>query len=176
MKPYLALDIETTGINLEKSQVIQLAAVFVNPGQPELIYNKIIYHNVLQYGESFALGMNGWIFESMHKPGDIPVAYPEGAKSQWMDFIAMCSELSGGKITVAGKNVAGFDLPILKNNGFSVDQFKHRVIDVGTLYLPDFGYVPTLNEINKLNGREVVSHNALDDCYDVIAAINKKVL
>ncbi len=176
MKPYLALDIETTGINLEKSQVIQLAAVFVNPGQPDIIYNKIIRRDVLEYGESYALGMNGWIFEQMNNPKDILVESILDARLSWDRFIYECSRLSVGKITVAGKNVAGFDLPILKNNGFSVNSFKHRVIDVGTLYLPDFGYVPTLNEINKLNGREVVSHNALDDCYDVIAAINKKVL
>ena len=96
---------------------------------------------------------------------------PSGANSKFNDFI----ESLGLKrrVTVAGKNAGFFDLPIMQQNGFTFE-FKHRIIDVGSMYMTDFGYIPSLDEINKLNNRNVVSHNALDDCWDVVFAIRKK--
>ncbi len=59
-------------------------------------------------------------------------------------------------------------------NGFNLGARSHRAIDVGSLYLSDFGYVPSVSEINKLLDRSPVSHNALEDAWDVVYAIRNK--
>ena len=48
-------------------------------------------------------------------------------------------------------------------------------MDVGPMYYPDFGYVPCLGEINKITqGTNEVSHDALDDSFDVVMAVRHK--
>ena len=93
---------------------------------------------------------------------------------EWNDWITNLTN-EFGKLSVAGKNVAGFDLPILKMNGFDTSQFNHRCIDPGSLYFTEFGYVPNLGQINELTGRHAVMHDALVDAMDVVVAIRHKM-
>lgn len=172
MKPYLALDIETTGIDLKNSQVLQLAALYVD-GTERTEFNVLVDNGRWLTGEPFALQLNAWILkELVAKESRFTRATAYEAQIMFETFLKTVAPT--GKITVAGKNAAGFDLPILSNQGFSTERFSHRVIDVGTLYLTDFGYVPTLNEINTKLGRDAVAHDALADCKDVVAAIDAK--
>lgn len=97
-----------------------------------------------------------------------------------------------GKIQFAGKNVSGFDLPKIElflnsvspstpstplNHavpGHFMHKYNackmHRCIDTGSVYLNEFGYIPNLTEINKLNDRNEVAHTAIEDAIDVIVA------
>lgn len=169
-KPFLSLDIETTGLD-PHSQILQLAAVYVSPNQNNKEFKcNIKYSKII--GEPFALKMNAKLIEQMTIKDNGALTLEE-AIQQFNIFLTECELI--GRITVAGKNVAGFDIPILKNNGFDTSRFSHRVIDVGSLYFNDFGYVPTLTEINKLLGRNEVAHTALEDCYDVVISILEKV-
>jgi len=128
----------------------------------------------IKYGEPVALSMNKHTFEQISKQGISNQQYQ--AANNWLIFLNNCLKESKVKnLTVAGKNVAGFDIPILRNNGFKTDNFSHRVLDIGSLYLTDFGYIPNLNKVNELLGREPVSHDALTDCEDIVAAIEYKM-
>lgn len=176
IKKYLSLDIETTGLNKEKSLIIQLAARVVNEdltvSEP---FNILINHEEI-IGEPFALGLNGWIFKEItSKNCSYKVAHNNLTATIMFDEWINNHFNSKEKITVAGKNAATFDLPFLKHYGFNTGRFSHRVIDVGSMYLENFGYVPNLDEINKLLDRKSVTHNALDDVDDVIYAINNKL-
>lgn len=172
MKPYLAVDIETTGLDLNRSQVLQLAAIYVD-GQQTKEFNILVDNGPL-VGEAYALKLNGWILgELVAKTSNFTRQSKAAAIESFQAFLADVAP--SGRLTIAGKNVAGFDVPILRAQGFDVSRFSHRVIDVGSLYYPDFGYVPSLDEVNKKLGREAVVHDALADCQDVVTAIGYKV-
>jgi hypothetical protein len=183
MKPYLSIDVETTGINVDKVQILQLAAIW-DDGRPlnELAtFNCLVDNGYITYGEHYALQMNHSILERIaNKPvykaaseEGIPILTLEEAKFKFRTFVMSCN--NNKALFVAGKNAAGFDIPILKNNRFQTSLFKHRVIDPGSLYLPDFGHPPSLPEINQLLGLADVSHDALDDCFNVIKVIRHKM-
>lgn len=167
---FLALDIETTGLDLEKSEILQVAAIYVEPGKPDREFNVYIKKPVCYYAELPAIRLNAKTFEKIHECG---VSHVE-AETRFNKFIDSISD-TDPKITVAGKNAATFDIPLLKHWGFNVHQFSHRVLDVGSLYASDFGKIPNLSQINESLGRQPVSHDALDDCRDVVAAIRAKL-
>jgi len=87
-RPYIALDIETTGLNTRKAQVLQVAAVLddgVSPIEELDRINYVIKQDEINYGEPYALGMNAWIFQMIKDHKDkketrIPVV------NQWQVF------------------------------------------------------------------------------------------
>ena len=189
LKSYVALDIETTGLE-DGSQVLQVAAIFDDWKKPVsllearsfLVDNSDeVYNGKL---EPVALAMNSWIFEAIGdnkkvKSPHIIYQTPK-ARSIFREFLMDCyDELGGKSITFAGKNIGEFDLKHLRINGFFEGiprgVISHRNIDIGALYLPEFGYVPTQKEINQITGRKEVTHDALDDATDVVCAIRFKL-
>lgn len=167
---YLSLDIETTGLDKEKCQILQIAAVYMSGGK-EVARVNLYINQIIRYGEPVALAMNAKTLSKIAEKG--PDVYSEfDARACFRTFI---NSLPGEKIVVAGKNVATFDLPFLTTNQFYTERFSYRVMDIGPLYAPEFGYIPSISEINKLLGRPPVSHDALEDCLDVVAAIEAKV-
>ena len=84
------------------------------------------------------------------------------------------------KIKSCGKNFANFDGPWIRekipffNEYF---QFHHRVLDPGSMFV-DFKndeWIPDLKEcMVRSNVQGEVSHNALEDCYDLIKCLRTK--
>jgi oligoribonuclease (3'-5' exoribonuclease) len=172
--PYLSIDIETTGLDTQKVHVLQLAAIYDNGKAPEELptFNKVIKWPVITHAEEYAMNLNKKLLERAFKKQNIVSI--EQARAE---FVAWLGEIQpNGRFTAAGKNVQGFDMPILKNpvNQFSLRRFLHRALDPGSMYAEDFDHVPDLTEINRLTGRDAVSHNALDDAWDVVYAIRQK--
>jgi len=172
--PYLALDVETTGLDRARSHVVQLAAIYDNGGSVEKLstFNQIIRWPVITYGEWYAMTLNWGLLEKGWRDKTLPgVEDTKVLFSQFLDRVQ-----PRGKITVAGKNAAGFDIPILANpaNGFSLDRFIRRILDPGSMYAEDFDHIPDQGEINKALGRAAVTHDALDDCWDVVYAVRNK--
>ncbi len=173
--PYLSVDIETTGVDLERSHVLQLAAVY-DDGRPleELpTFNRVVRWKVITYGEEYAMNLNRHLLEKTFSVND---DYPTISAVQAAFGSFLYQVQPEGKITPAGKNVAAFDVPILKNptNGFAWRRFNRRALDPGSMYTEEFDHIPSLGEINKYLGREAVTHDALDDCWDVVHAIRHK--
>jgi hypothetical protein len=181
MKPYLVIDIETTGLSHD-SQVLQLAAVLDDGGPKDglLRFDTLIDNtpNPIKDYSAYALGLNGWIFKEIAagEKSAYKVTPVQVAKTAWADFLSECSSrINESRLYVGGKNVGSFDIPILKANGFSTDQFRHRIVDPGAMYFRHFGYVPSLDEINKKLGRVAVTHHAMDDCDDVVFAVRSEI-
>lgn len=178
MKPYIALDIETTGINPETSQIIQIAAVYDPDGITPITqlpkFDIAITNKGEIKGEPFALSMHSDLFKRIASGGKGTTSTTDTADGHFGMWL-LANGIATSKLTVAGKNAAGFDLPFLKMHGFKTERFSHRVLDVGPVYFPDFGYVPSLAEINKLTGRGEVQHDAYADCIDVIVALRAKL-
>lgn len=170
INPYISLDIETTGLNITKAQVLEVACVY-DDGVSEISqlpkFRKL-YLPVTDYYEYEAMAMHGDLLKELAELRKGKLKNTEESLHSWLSGV-----FKDRLITLAGKNIGGFDLTILKNNHISIPNYHHRIIDVGSMYYPLFGYVPSLDEINKLNGHAAVSHRALDDAFNVVQAIRK---
>lgn len=202
LRPYLSLDIETTGLDTEKSHVLQIGWVIDDGFSPRDQLKRgsvIIKESEIKYGEFFALGMNGWLFQEMSKKNPkYPVKTLGLAFSDLLDAIEQTSELAeafdkaegeskpSSKIQLAGKNVSNFDWPIICNNASrlfgTVDGpnhlkrlVDHRFIDVGAVFFEVFGKNPGFDKINKLIGWKDINHDALDDAVNVVVALRYRM-
>ncbi len=173
--PYLSIDIETTGLDRQKSHVLQLAAVYDTGKALEDLptFNRVIKWPVISHAEEYAMNLNKKLLERAFKKQNIgSITQVRKEFYDWLDKIAPVD----ARFTPCGKNLAGFDIPILENpvNQFFFRKFLRRTLDPGTLYADEFDHIPTLDEINKLTGRTAVSHDALDDAWDVVYAVRRK--
>jgi len=196
LKPYLSLDLEFTSLDPVHSQILEIGAVFddgVSPIDQLPTFRTFIYHHILEHVELEALPMNAELIKTVAGYSK-ELKHQLGPTTRLMDFEAWLRLMRSkyltdengkvGRVQVAGKNAAGADIPILKNNflryvGYEENitgQFTHRTLDVGSLYLDVFGENVTLGKINELTGRNAnVSHKALDDAFDVVYAIRHKM-
>lgn len=172
--PYLSLDIETTGLDTHRIHVLQLAAVYDNGKALEDLptFNQVIRWPVITYGEEYAMNLNRKLVAQAFRKEN--VFSLEEVQQDFDDFLQEVQP--HGRITAAGKNAGGFDMPTLRNpvNGFVLSRINHRILDPGSMFTEEFDHIPHLGELNELLGRKEVSHDALDDCWDVVHAIRYK--
>jgi oligoribonuclease len=204
---YISIDIETTGLDPLTCDVLEVGAYLEDTELVETRNGLSCFHKYLwkdnYRGEPFALAMNAGIFQKMlelKKKTDVD-AYHEvhnllirptqlwdhfgwwlyENRKQWagtpFDTDKALNWNHMPQIVVAGKNVAGFDIPFLKQIGGIFPRFHHRVIDPGMLYFDprNDNIPPDLKECKRRAGlSEAVSHEALDDAWDVIQLVRAK--
>jgi oligoribonuclease (3'-5' exoribonuclease) len=186
VKPYISLDIETTGLD-RISNILQIAMVYDDletPVKDLPKFNVKIFHNSFRYSEPFALAMNAKLIKEMSvgydKLGEGWV-HNQFAGESILRFMQQFTQDNTEKIVFAGKNVASFDIPMVRG---MLDQkdltifnkiCHYKTIDVGSLYFDVFKENVSLSKINELTGRKEVSHDALDDALDVVYAIRHKL-
>jgi DNA polymerase III epsilon subunit-like protein len=152
-------------------------------------------------GEPCALAMNAWIMVAIEfsktkmsvekffsRYSDLGIAQPTVSKgikaAQDHQILTMDDMVSKAnvflnlhfgtkdKITVAGKNAAGFDLTFLPTE--LKDRFRHSVIDPGTLFWNPNNdrMLPHSDEVMKRAGVDHIgAHDALEDARMVVLAI-----
>jgi len=196
LQPYISIDLETTGLNLGKSQILQIAAIYDDGTTlvDKLITLNIYINQQITYVELDALVMHEKtkIFSKIQEANKAKESKKIGpAIDTFLDFIDVCRTPNGFgskyKMTLGGKNASTYDIPVLKNwmSEEQLERFNelvyHSVIDVGSIYFQDFGRIPSLTEILKQlqisHGitREEVTHNALYDALDVVTAIRSRI-
>lgn len=152
-------------------------------------------------GEFFALAMNAWILDiiagrdkisTAAKAYPILTAYPANKTVQGTDangtpvtsvenlyWVEQCTKFlkyhfGDKRITIAGKNVAGFDIPFMPKEIRSM--FKHKALDPATLFI-DWATdkdAPGLEECKKRAGiMTPVAHDAREDAMDVIRLLRR---
>lgn len=189
---YASVDLETTGLDPEDSQILQfgitlddLKSPVENLPQLEVV---VLARDGLYCGGSFALNMNRNIMEMI---ADIESALEDGTTVITRDY-CYADELpdvvsqflhfhgwTGDKVTFAGKNFSNFDKAFLeKINFFKTIPMSHRVIDVGSMYWEpaiDGGELPNMKTcLGRAGLRSVVNHTALADSLDVVNLIRAK--
>jgi DNA polymerase III alpha subunit (gram-positive type) len=198
---YISLDIETTGLDRENDQVLEIGAIFEDTNK-QLSFEEIPkFHAILNHprysGTPFAIDLNQRIFKILagrtFLKDDEQVAYDDKFNIvrainvsmefyKWLYNTTKTSNMYGEpiKIIVAGKNVASFDIPFLENIpnwNHSRIKFGHRVIDPAMLYI-DFNSdlsVPSLETcLERAEFSPNVTHNAIEDAWDVIKVLRKK--
>lgn len=181
MRGYVSIDIETTGID-DKSHILQISAVYDDLKSPISELKTIdlpIKYAVMRHCEPYAMGMNAELLKKMMNK-EFKTYSPNEAADELISFLFHVKELEGDKkVILAGKNVASFDIPKL-NLFFGEDKrfssvIHYKTLDVGSLYYDVFKDNVSLSEINKLTNRKEVSHNALDDAFDVVYAVRHKL-
>lgn len=203
IRPYVSIDIETTGISMD-CEVLQISAVyddFVTPIEElQTLDIKMYYKKFV--GEPVAIQMNQKLLNDMAESrksdaGQITFMNPAHALTvllPWLNrrhqeclkFDKEQENNQNGRLIIAGKNAASFDIPRIKQFIAKYGTPKesklferitsYKVLDPGSMYFSDYGYMPSLTEINKKIGREAVTHNALDDAFDVVYAVRNKLM
>jgi oligoribonuclease (3'-5' exoribonuclease) len=142
MRPYVAIDIETTGLDPDTCQVLEIGAVIHDPAKPLLecpTFRACIKHNVIT-GTPRALQMNARLLEEIADGGG---EWEDNACERFHNWLKTHFEdLTVNHIHALGKNVGTFDLVFLnKISEWPKWLFHYRSLDVGSMYAtPDGMY------------------------------------
>ena len=184
IRPYVSIDIETTGLDWRTCQVIEVGAV-IDDYKSAIVdlptFRCYVDHGVFK-GQPYALSMHPEIFRAIATDEtDVEILAPE----EVADFFAGWLDKNGfdpamEKTLVAGKNFAAFDKCFLEDlPGWTAEvNMKHRIIDPGNMfYIPgvDDGPPDTAECLRRAKLPPVVNHKALDDALDVVRLIRYKV-
>ena len=193
---YVSIDIETTGLNPEEDQVLEIGAIIEDTSNPTTYedahkFNVIVEHDSYK-GSAYAINMNSRIFDILAKmPSDKNKAKQYKADNcivkekdvayhfhKWLIKCGMTDNESF-PLNLAGKNLGTFDLHFLKKlPGWKrMIQSRQRIIDPAILFV-DWNNDTVLPNLSKCKQRaclsEHVTHHALDDAWDVIELLRTK--
>jgi oligoribonuclease len=181
---YLSLDIETTGLDWEKCQILQIAGIIEDtdkklPRSECPQFNLFVKHNVY-VGEAYALHLNGWILEKLHTGNFLPGETMLQSEQVATCIYKFCREYGlldkhDSRIVAAGKNFSGFDKNFIKRLHLSeVLDFHQRVLDPTTPYMnwKEDSVPPSLETCLLRAGiPKSITHKADDDAWDVIQVL-----
>ena len=203
---YAAIDIETSSLHPSKGQLLELGVVIddlsvkVDRADLEEYLEQLpkfhCYKHPNVVGEHYAVSMHNRIWQLLAKESVYRTLsnnlLPEKAIVEERDVYNYLGKFlkehglitdDNNRVTVAGKNVAGFDIPWLKTlSGFNymdtnysglIYKFSHRTIDPAMLYMKSTDKIPpSLNECLQRAGiNKTVDHTAVGDALDVIRCL-----
>lgn len=173
--PYVSIDIETTGLDPEWCQVLEVAAVIDNGGPIDELptFSMRVRHDRIT-GQPIGLAMNAELLRLMntgYEPVEVGWRLSEFLKRNGID---------PKNVTAAGKNFAAFDRQFLVRlpefNQYV--HFKHRSIDPAMFYWrpeTDTCLPSTAECLERAGINKTVAHRALDDALDVVRLIRHAV-
>lgn len=167
---FISLDIETLGLGID-APIIEVGAVLADTATGEIdpnTYHTYVTHHTYDNCEPYAMAMHPTLLKriatreegySYCRPVDV-----------WIHFLNWANSFKiawpNDKFVVCGKNIAGFDMPMLvRQCSFRKNAFHHRVLDPGCMWLyPDDEVPPNLTECMKRAGIVAdVEHTAVSD-------------
>jgi DNA polymerase III epsilon subunit-like protein len=186
---YVSVDIETTGLNPDKCQILQVCAIIDNGGELNKLprFDFKVRRDFYE-GEPYAFAMHTRLLRQLaadHVSSDrkeLNWNFYRDIGDEKAMVIAYRSWLAYHGVdlkhyNVAGKNFASFDRMFLRR----IDEFplgRHRIIEVGNLYLRvDDTAVPNTIECCKRAGIKIDKsriHDALYDCEIVVRLVRAK--
>lgn len=175
MRPYISLDIETTGLDKKKCQVLEVAAVYDDLVSPisELPTQSWWVDWPLLKGEPTAF--------AMHAASGLLQEYAvarrldsEHVMPGLFEFVNKCG-LDPTRLQLAGKNVLSFDWPFLERLPYgNIIKPRHRAYDPGQMFfVPSDDSPPDLKEcLRRAKAPDIViQHRALSDALDVVFCV-----
>lgn len=175
MTPYVSIDIETTGLDFHRCDVLEIGMVvddWVTPVRDLPTFHCYVKHTEL-HGQPYAFSMHPEILRriAIEEPGYQYLSEAEvgPAVAKWLDANGIDSK----NVTGAGKNFATFDLRFLERlvSFRHWVKFHHRVIDPAMLYWqPEIDEtLPNMETCLKRAGiTKRVGHKAVEDARDVV--------
>lgn len=167
---YVSIDLETTGLDPDQNQVLEIGAVIQQAGgaQVDDPFHAILHWENLT-GSATALAMNARLIKL--------IADGEGYDPQeaWRMFEQWLGpHLTMGRIVVAGKNFASFDARFIRRAApHLLQKFHRRVLDPRSFWTrPEDACSPSLAECLERAGLPPHNvHNAFADAMAVRDAI-----
>ena len=189
MKPYVSIDIETTGLDEDTCQVLSVGAVIDDWKSPveELPMFHCYVDNGPITGSAYALSMHPKILRAIALDGSVDeedmgpvvevldVTRVTEVFHEWLEHNRMTPYPE--KLVVAGKNYGSFDHQFLKRRipqWKNLIRMKHRFIDPGNLYFdPMIDDCPPDTETCMARAGILgeVAHTALEDAVMVVRLI-----
>jgi oligoribonuclease len=198
---YLSIDTETTGLDHKNCQILQIAVIIEDTNNP-LPFDQIPKLNLILRHERIsgsikAIAMNVGLIQSIDDYSDFDESarkllssmmfdakfiHPDQATELIESFLLSHGYRFGGSskliFNAAGKNFATFDKPFLEELPRWKDRFqvRNRVIDPAIMFVnwKEDNALPSLNECKERAGIiGEVSHNAIEDAWDVIQTLRK---
>lgn len=178
---YIALDLETCGLDTDKDSVLQIVAIFDDLSNPldlqDLPKFEVFIDDGFIHGNAYAINMHiksGLWQRWLNSP---KVAF-EKAISDLCRFIGTVSS-SKERINLAGKNIGKFDFHCLRRSphffNYVNNNCSHRFIDPSENFF-DYNrdvHKPDLKECKRRAGLEDIgmAHDAMVDCLDIVRLI-----
>jgi oligoribonuclease (3'-5' exoribonuclease) len=135
MSTYLAIDIETTGLNPTLHQIIEIGAVLNINGTPIMecpSFEMLVKHGTI-VGSPKALKMNSALIERMANGEGTQVGDVGDRLYDWLHNL--CRTYRINQFHLLGKNVGSFDRPFLeKLYDWPFDLFSYRYLEIGSMY------------------------------------------
>lgn len=131
---YVAVDIETTGLDPENHQILEFAAVAWTHDGPiaELPYVSVLVKpegDIM--GDPYALNMNARLLERLANGEGYPISEVLGEFETWLRSFGVSENF---KTCMVGNQFASFDLQFLKLwRAWPDELISHRVFDVSTI-------------------------------------------
>jgi len=163
----LALDLETTGLDPQKHQILEIGAVLVDATDRRIVegFETAVFHEEVR-GQPYALSMN---HKLLARPDDekVPLSRAMYDFTKWLRRVLP----EGTFAYPLGFNVGPFDLAFLKTASISFDPLVYlhrRCIELGTLY-SDKGIPQSSKKVVPRFLNREVAHTALQDATDAAA-------
>lgn len=179
---YLSLDLETSGSNPERHQILELAAVVEDSRHPLPLAELPSFRRVVRHSEyagtAGAIALNARLFAELARKEPNPkLCGPADLLPQLREFLLANGFKTDKKdcvaVTMAGKNVAVFDLLFLKMlPGYgTLVRAEPAMLDPAVFYLNwhKDSRLPTMSICKaRANLGRDVAHEALADALDVV--------
>jgi DNA polymerase III epsilon subunit-like protein len=197
---FASIDIETTGLSQENSDILQFAVVLDDLKNPkpleELPRFQAIFMQDNYKGNPFALSMHSEIFKKIDMAKKKNLEYCPDQEIHFMPIDHLPTALTAfflkngynqndknGNIYInpAGKNLSSFDIPFLKSKikDWGSIYFLNRSIDPAILYfdLENDNSLPDMKKCMERAGiAGEVAHTALEDALVVIKLLRHKLI
>lgn len=129
----ICVDIETTGLDPHSNQILQIAAVALNPNNPTDLW---FFERTIKWthltGHIDAIVMNTELLQDISERQYTDIDSAIEQFNEWLDEIPTYFDQE--EIVFAGFNIAGLDVPFLRAAGLNFDKISHRYLEVGSLY------------------------------------------
>lgn len=166
MNNLVAIDVETSGLDPSKHQILEFGAVHYATGKE---FRRIILPvNGEIVGEAYALGMNAALLCEIKVEMDNFRATGKATPDKIIQIEKLLWEfkvwlrglyLALNDITILGKNFGSFDYQFLKKHG----DWPYRHLELGSLFFKIEGDKIRVPGLKEISGAEA-PHDAIGDC------------
>lgn len=177
---YVSIDIETTGLDPNRCQVIEFGAVLEDwdtPVDKLPSFHAYVVHEEYR-GDAFALWLNHEILRKISNQGRFPEFkfYRPITLAIEFEKWLLKHQIDTQRVPVAGKNFARFDAQFLAEmrDFAQCIKFAHRVIDPGSMYFDpriDKEVPNTKTCMERAGIAGEVAHTAVEDARVVIQLV-----
>lgn len=183
---YVSLDIETTGLDPERHQILQIGAIVEDTNNPFQLefdeipkFERLIRHKTI-VGEPYALNMNAGLIAKLAESELYGISAEAAVLDLYEWLLGHLGIPLNGKIRLswAGANLLDFDMRFLEkvSNWNTYFDRPGRVLDPSMIYIDwkSDTRPPSLQTcLNRGGILKNVKHDALEDAWDVICLLRK---